>query len=258
MPAFRRRAGSGPDALDRGRVHRASLARLLLEAIDALAPLASRRRLSLRWGTAGRRRTTELHLTDREAREVLALVAEGRTNRQIAEIVVHQRQDRERPRLQHPRQARRRGSRCSQRRPRPRRLGLDDRSWRTATLPASNGEGANDDTANHDRRWRELPLGAPAALRLRQHAGVAGRASCSTTSTRRSCRAWSSSVSSSRSGATSRCRSRRRPTAGARRRRLRHRVPLGRRLREHGARSRDPRAPRHAPTDRRHGRARAA
>ena len=46
-------------------------------------------------------------LTTRE-REVLALVAEGYTNRRIADDAVHQREHGRRPRLAHPRQARRR------------------------------------------------------------------------------------------------------------------------------------------------------
>jgi hypothetical protein len=47
-----------------------------------------------------------LGLTRREA-EVLALLAEGRTNRQIGQGAVHHREDGQPPRLPHPRQARR-------------------------------------------------------------------------------------------------------------------------------------------------------
>ena len=71
----------------------------------ARGPAAARRAAGARQHAPARRPRAPTSLTPRE-REILALVAEGRSNGEIAQAAVHQRQDRQRPRLQHPGQAR--------------------------------------------------------------------------------------------------------------------------------------------------------
>ena len=71
----------------------------------------------------GRRDVDRLGLTAARARRSSSLVAEGHTNREIGDDALHGREDRERPRVAHPGQARRALS-ASRRRPSPHRLGL--------------------------------------------------------------------------------------------------------------------------------------
>ena len=72
--------------------------------LDAVEDIARRARLDLHTDDQPRTRKPQPHgLTTREL-EVLNLIANGRTNDQIAADAVHLTQDRERPRISHPHQ----------------------------------------------------------------------------------------------------------------------------------------------------------